>query len=874
MNSVKFKILDVDYTMLDNGPLIRIIGKTPENKTITVFYRGFYPYFYSEYDEKIEKILKDFSNLIVKVEFVRKYKPIGYEKEKNEFLKITLKDPSKVPEVREKLNLNNIRTYEADILFKYRFLADFNLYPLKCYEAIGEFVNNTTTALTELKFEAKEFRDTEDFETDYKILSLDIEVISAEFPNPEEKEVAIISLYFSHEYKGKKKLVLVNKKERSEIEDVLFFQNEKEMLQTFLKIVNEYDPDIIVGYNIISFDFPYLKKRFEKNGLKFILGRIKKEAKVEKVGEEKYKVSIPGRIVFDVYLSIKEFSKKGAFNFKRLGLDDVSKIVLGEGKIFVEHSKIIKYWNEGGEKFKELINYASKDAELALKLFYKLNLFPIYVQLARISGTLLQDVLEGSESVRIENLLLREFNKHDFIIPNKPNKKELEIRKKEKGKLKGAIVFEPKVGLQENIIYLDFKSLYPSLIVQYNLCPTTIQKEDSNVKFVEKEIREGIIPKILLRLIEERDKIKKLMKDKGQAEKEKLNAEQQALKILANAFYGYLGFIKARFFILDLANTITSLARMWITKLKEIVEKELGREVVYGDTDSVMIKGKSKDLKELFEEATFLENEINKKLPQYIKVKVEGIFKRIIFLTKKKYAGLLFEDLEKNKLVFKGIEIVRRDWCPLVEEVLSNVLSYILIENDTKKAFEYVEDIIKKLRKNEIEVEKLAITKTLTKPINKYKGQQPHVELVKKMIKRKEPNVPGIGDRISYVIVAGPQKIVERAESIEYVKRNNLPIDSEYYIFHQLLPPLERILEAIGIGKSQLINGTKQLNLLELKLKKTEDNKIKSQELIGIVCGNCNTTFRRVPLSLKCYICNSSDFYFYSSNNKSKTIQL
>ncbi len=893
MNSVKFQLIDVDYKMLDDKPLLRLIGKTLDNRSITVFFTGFYPYFYIEYDEKnideIQKVLKKYSNLILKIELVEKFRPIGYTEKKQKFIKVTLKDPSKVPILRDEFNRKNIKTYEADILFKYRFMCDYNLYGMKWYEAIGDFVNNTQTAFTELKFEAKEIKEANiEKDIDFKVLSLDIEVICEEgMPNPNKHEIAIISLYFSHPYKNLNKLILLNKRANINSMEILKFESESEMLKKFIEIVREYDPDIIVGYNIINFDLPYIKKRFEVNNIPCLLGRVKKPMQVVLLGEERYKVRIVGRVVVDIYQILKDMarkgtsSEKGIFSLKRMGLDDVSKKLLGEGKVFVDHSKIFKLWNGNEKELLELLEYASKDSELAYKLFLKLKPLPLYIQISRISGVLLQDSLEGSESIRIENILLREFNRQDYVIPNKPTKEEEEKRKKEKKKLKGAIVFEPKPGIFENVIYLDFKSLYPSLVIQYNLCTTTLivdEEKDyiltpANVKFVKKEIKQGIIPKVLFYLISERDRIKKALKnEKDEEKRERLNAQQLALKILANAFYGYSGFHRAKFFVLDLANSITAFGRYWITKIKEIVENELKREVIYGDTDSVMIKGKSKDLDELFNEAKILEEEINKRTPEYIKVKNEGIFKTILFLTKKRYAGYLFEDKENGKLIFKGIEVVRRDWCPLVEEVLSNVLNFILIENNTKKAFEYVQNIIEKLRKNEIEIEKLAITKTLTKPINKYKGQQPHVELVKKLMKRKERNVPGVGDRISYVIVAGPQKIVERAELPEYVKMNKIPIDSNYYIFHQILPPLERILEAIGYGKSQLLNGSKQLSLLEISKNFKKEEKIPITELIGIICSNCNTVYRRVPLNFKCDICNSSDFQFYSSSTKSKYV--
>ncbi|MEM0480877.1 MAG: DNA-directed DNA polymerase [Candidatus Aenigmatarchaeota archaeon] len=884
--NVKFVLLDADYVMLENKPIIRIFGKTPSNQSITIFFTDFFPYFYvkTKSVNKLLEFLERFRNEIVKIEEVEKHEPIGYSEEKVKLIKITLKNPSKVPEIREELNKQSFveKTYEADILFKYRFLADKNLSGMKWYEAEGNFVNSETV-FSELKFEAKNFKETEDIQFEPKVLSIDIECFNEKGkPDPEKHPIILISLAFSHEYRGYKNLVLASK--RIPFNNNLFsFESEEKMLAEFLRILREYDPDLIIGYNIVNFDLPYIVKRMQVKGIKPYLGRAKKIPKVEKISEGKYRVSIVGRIVLDIYEILKEMSKKGMFKSKRLGLGDVASILIGETKVDIDKSEIPKLWNGNLEDIKTLIEYSRKDAELVLKLFYKLDVFKSYSELSKLTGLLMQDVLSGSESQRIENLLLREFNKRGFVLPNKPSKKELEERKTKE--IKGAIVLEPIYGLHSNVIYLDFKSLYPSIIIEYNICTTTLllnERKDLKyiqtpygAKFVSKEIRKGIIPEILSFLIEERDKVKKQMKQEKDEEKKKiLDARQWALKILANAFYGYSGYIKARLFVSEIANSITSFGRYWITTIKNIFENELNRKVVYGDTDSVMVKGLSENLEDLFKEAESLEKEINSRTPPSIKMKVEGIFKKIVFLTKKKYAGYLFESpKEEGKIIMKGIETVRRDWCDLVTETLTEFFRIILIEGTTEQAINYLKNVVEKLRKGEIDVEKLGIVKTLSRPLNAYKGQQPHVELVKKMIKRGEPNIPSVGDRITYVIVAGPQKIVERAETVEYVKKNKIPIDVNYYLEHQLLPPLERVLEVLGYTKTQFLTGSKQISIFSIINSQNNGNgksAIKVSELEGFICENCNQVYRRPFLTLKCEC--GGKIVFYSRKYKSETI--
>ena len=232
-----------------------------------------------------------------------------------------------------------------------------------------------------------------------------------------------------------------------------------------------------------------------------------------------------------------------------------------------------------------------------------------------------------------------------------------------------------------------------------------------------------------------------------------------------------------------------------------------------------------------------------------------------MIISKKRYAGISLEKTEsgyKEKIVMKGIETVRRDWCNLTEKVLSNVLNILLKEQDVSKAFEYVKDVIKKLEKNEVDINDLVIVKSLTRDLSEYKGTQPHIELVKKLMKRSLDKVPAIGDRIGYVIVAGPDIISKRVEDPEYVVANNLKIDVRYYLENQILPPIERILEVVGISKQQLFHNGKQTLLTSLIKNgiKNEEKEVEALETFeNFVCSKCGKLYFSVPLSGKCYDC-------------------
>jgi len=287
-----------------------------------------------------------------------------------------------------------------------------------------------------------------------------------------------------------------------------------------------------------------------------------------------------------------------------------------------------------------------------------------------------------------------------------------------------------------------------------------------------------------------------------------------------------------------------------------------------------MVRTQTTDIDEAFKLGDFLEKKINAAHEGKISMKIEGVFKSLLILTKKRYAGFMVEkDNEqlKEKMTMKGIETVRRDWCDLVSKSLYTVLEIILKEQNPKKAFIYIKETLSKLEKNEIPIEDLVVTKSISKSLKEYKGVQPHIELLKKLKKRNPGDAPGIGDRVGYVIVKGLQLMSERAEDPEYVKQNKLKIDSRYYIENQLLPPLERVFEAIGISKSELVGVGKQLLLFDAikngVKKPKEDQSIKTID--GFICDRCNKSFRRVPLIGRCDKC-SGEIMFYSGETKSR----
>ncbi len=890
---IEMQILDCDYIMFNNKPLVRLFGKTKEGESICALTSKTLPYFYldvkaqaagdghvirsvEQAKEEIEKNGKEFD---ARAEIIEKILPIGYQQPKN-ILKIFGRDPSAVPDMKEAF-MKYGTPYEADILFKYRYLVDSGFKGMTWVRVNGKPAH--TSIVKCMAIEADSIEPIQDAgiagNAPLRYLSLDIESVSDSddrIPEAEKDGIVIISLCFFPDYKSKRTLVLSAKPVKTG-SDVIACSDEKEMMKKFIEIVNDYNPDIVIGYNINNFDLPFIVKRLEVLQLPRDFGRTEKNVFCRKLALG-HTCSMIGRVVVDPYEIIK---KDPWVKFKRYDLGTIAKAMLGEGKMEMGGIREMRgLWNGNQEQIKKFIDYSRVDAELAMRLVIEKGLLDKFLELAKISGLLLQDAL-GGQSQRHECKLLHEFRKRNMIMPCKPDDSDIEKfeeEREDKG-LKGAIVLEPIVGLHKDcsILVLDFTSLYPSLIRTYNICPTTLLlsgDEDhfaspDGVKFVKHEIREGVLPAILRELMEARAATKKQLKTAATPEQKRLlDAKQLALKDMANSLYGYTGYMRARLYVMDVANSVTGYGRENIMKTKKIIEDNFHKTVTYGDTDSIFIKTNTTDLEEAEKEGIKISSFVTEELPGVLDLKFEKIYKTFLILTKKRYAGWKFEkdgDKWKDKIEMKGIETVRRDWCSLTGETMLKILHIILKEGDIQKAAKFVRTVIEDLSAGKTPLEKLTIIKGVTRALSSYKGVQPHVELAKKIGKRDPTKSVIVGERLGYVIVKGNQLVSKRAEDPDYVKEKGLEIDPQYYIENQLLPPIERIFEVCGVNKSELIEGSHQKKLFELFGTKAAEIKTPEQTVLkgfdSVVCKKCDWSFRRPPLMGKCPQCGSSLFF-------------
>ncbi len=910
-----FQILDADYEVVsDSSPVIRLFGRGADGKSVCCFVPDFEPYFYLKASgdlHAVARLIKDTFAQVKKVEIVEKFEPIGYQKTKKEMLKVTTHLPRDVPEIRDDiLKLQDVmraegkwEVYETDILFRNRFLIDRNLGGMVWLSAEGDPVDparyfrgsssgssRCENFACDSSILASGFKKVESLTiAPLKYLSFDIECLPLDggMPSPDVSPIVMISFSFEPEYRGHKTLVLLARPVEGINSDVLPCKDETEMLNLFFEILCEYDPDIVAGYNHQDFDIPYITDRVrtlvaQGKAINPVVGRDG-----SKIGYRRFglitRTEMKGRVVVDALPLVRR-----AFSLKQYTLRAVSKELLNREKLDVPPLEMEEYWLDTGEKFKKFVDYARRDAELALELILSLRLLDKYIALAQVSGSLLQEIVDGGQTSMVEMLLLREFGLRDRVLLPKPDDGVSAERYEMSSDLKGGEVLEPKKGLLENVLILDYKSLYPTIMMAHNLCYTTVVtgekpegvtiRPPSGGEFVPPDIYKGIVPSILEDLLNQRTQTKKRMRrTSDENEYRVLDATQLALKILLNSFYGYSGYARARLYSLTLANAVTSFGRSNILNTREIINNTIGKIVLrgeaallpdeagklspsdrvvelsvsYGDTDSVFVHCKSREelsLDEVSLVGNRLSDIVSASLPDPMELEFESIAKRALLIAKKRYALWLFEPRNsgwEDKIKVKGMETVRRDWCELTSVTLNRVLELVLIEGNVELAIEHVRNVVNKVRnldpaKDPELIESLVLTRTLTRRTDSYKNKQPHLTVVEKL-KERTGVVPSIGTRIPFVITAGKGLFVDRAEDPEYVGEHNIPIDVDYYVKKQILPPVERILEVFGVNISSLDFDSKQKGLFDFEAKKPEvkkqerspskrENKVKDQE--------------------------------------------
>lgn len=766
MPEIRFFILDADYRVND-GLKILVTGRK-DGKKIHLCDETFKPYFYAIPSGELGTLVETISKVEVNGQKVLKVEVVTLriDKQEKEVLKVFVPDPRAVPDLRHEVKHTEgiSETREDDIPFIRRYFIDHQLRPFG--EVIAQVEGDKILSLKAGPSDMKP-----------RILAFDIETYAEEgFSQAENNPVIMISLSGC----GTSKVISYQGPAPSFAE---VLPDEKAMLERFMHLLRELDPDILVGYNSDNFDLPYLRDRCKVLKLDLKLGDG--HLSFVKRGTD----SAPrtrDMVIMDVYTFIKNIASR-TMKAESLDLDTVANELLGTGKEDMTWEELIAAWQSGD--LEHLYQYSKKDADLTLGLSEQL--FPLLFELSRLINVSVFDVSRMTTGQIVEWFLLSRASAQRLLSPNRPKRDEQSDRMGQT--FTGAFVREPQKGLHDNIAVCDFRSLYPSIIIAHNVGPDTLNCECCETDNTAPsgdwfcKDRQAFLPSVLKDVLtlrfELKDQLKKL--DKKSHDYLVVKSRTDALKLVANSFYGYLGFFGARWYCLECARAVTSWGREYIQNTMKMAEAE-GFVVLYGDTDSLFLSGQKAEFKD--DVLSFLKR-VNSKLPEMMELELEGIYKRGIFLTKKRYAMV---DMQ-GAIVVKGLERVRRDWAPIARETQEKVLLALLDAGDVEKARQIVQDAIKRLRTREAKVEEVEIYTQLTRDPEDYEQTGPHIKAGLRM--RKLGKTVRMGTVVRYIITPGIGSISDRARPVE----ESTNYDPEYYIEHQVVPACQRILDALDI---------------------------------------------------------------------------
>ncbi|TWW71126.1 DNA polymerase alpha catalytic subunit isoform X1 [Takifugu flavidus] len=673
-------------------------------------------------------------------------------------------------------------------------------------------------------------------------------------------------------------------------------QTERTLLGFFLAKMHKIDPDVLVGHDIFGFDLEVILQRISVCKVPHWskIGRLRR-ANMPKLGGRSAfaeKSATCGRLVCDVEISAKELIRCKSYH-----LTELTAHILKVERVTVPQENIRNLYSNSPHLLR-LLELTWTDAKLILQMMCELNVLPLALQITNIAGNVMSRTLMGGRSERNEFLLLHAFHEKNYIVPDKPSFKKTQLemgegedegavgkgKRKKKAAYAGGLVLDPKVGFYDKfVLLLDFNSLYPSIIQEFNICFTTVQREAHNLQRKNEEedqeeipeipdssLEMGILPKEIRKLVERRKQVKQLMKQQDINPDAYLQYDirQKALKLTANSMYGCLGFSYSRFYAKPLAALVTHKGREILMHTKEMVQK-MNLDVIYGDTDSIMINTNSKSLEEVFKLGNKVKAEVNK-LYKLLEIDIDGVFKSLLLLKKKKYAALVVENHGDGRYTLKqelkGLDIVRRDWCDLAKEcgnyvigqILSDQSRDVIVENIQKHLVEMGE----KVAAGDIPLNQYEIHKALAKDPQDYpdKKSLPHVHVALWINSQGGRRVKA-GDTVSYIICKDGSTLAasQRAYTQEQLqKQEGLSLDTQYYLAQQVHPVVSRICDPIegidgvliatwlGLDPSQFraqqqYQREDENHLLGVSLQLTDEERYKDCENFTFTCPQCGT---------------------------------
>ena len=675
----------------------------------------------------------------------------------------------------EEIESMGIKTYESDVDPARRFLMERFINAQVQVEGVCEKKRNLISFTNPT---------VEPCEINPKLLiaSIDIET------GTQNTQLYSIAINLSGKTEEKKVFIVSDEKIESS-NCIISNTDEKELLQNFLSWFQEKDPDIIIGWHVIGFDLMFLENKCRELLIPFNLSRANGRVSLRQRKPRGYFAFVTGRVIVDGPQALRS----SFFTFEDYRLETVAQELLSEGKtITQDHNKVEEIERMFKEDKSGLAEYNLKDAELVTNIFKKAGLIELSIRRAQLSGLLMDEL--GMMTAAFDHFFLPKLHRAGYVAGNV---KDLDTSEH----AAGGYVMDPVPGIYDDVVVLDFKSLYPSIIQTYKIDPYSNLK--SSIDTIETlngykfSATKHFLPEFIDQLIEQRNLARK-KKDKQLS---------QAIKILMNSFYGVMGSFGCRFYHPNLPTAITGTGHRLLLGSKEFLAT-MGYEVIYGDTDSLFIKLKEGEGENAEINGKIIANNLNKhwsekisneyRLKSHLEIEFEKYYRKFILTpargseagAKKRYAGLL-KDNGEEMLEFVGMEFVRSDWTRLAKEFQVELYSRIFNNEEIEN---WLREVVQKVKAGEYD-EKLVYRKRLRKDVDEYTKNIPqHVKAARML--------PETSGTVYYVITKrGPIPVELKHTDIDY----------DHYIEKQLKPIADSVLILLGESFDSIV-GSDQLS--------------------------------------------------------------
>jgi DNA polymerase I len=779
VETVDLFLLGGSYQATDDGVVIELFGKDREGRSTIARYYGFRPYF-----ELVEPLDDSLTRLKADPELVgleeRREWVNGSE---HRTVRVSIKFPWKVPEYRERYRRADLEpsVLASDIPFVHRFLYDKGVGLFLQFEAEPETAEAAARytgqrILRVVTDAGRDLRPAEPFRPILTVLSFDIENAI--------RERTIYTLCGTIHRGGE------------EIGQFRLAGPEAEILDGFVAKVLSVDPDVLTGYNIGGYDFPLLFERARALGRpELALGRNRSAPK--EAGERLWRID--GRVVADAWWSVRRDLRP-----KQESLQYVARTLLGDAKLDVDRRNIAAEWEKDPVRVQE---YCEHDARLAYRILDRLRTIDRAADLATVAHLPLEEGMNGRTSQYIDALLIPAADRHGIGVP--PSH-----RAGRESPIEGGYVHAIRPGIYRWVVVLDFKSMYPSIIISKNLCFTTLSPEGTTVapsgaRFLAPTVREGLIPVILRGLMEDRDRFRQLSRTAESKEvREYYDGLQNAVKILMNSFYGVLASAFYRFTNKDIGAAITAFARESITSIIQSLDSE-GQEVVYSDTDSVFVKSPEPTLEG---SKRFGETLAKRFSAVGVTFEFQSVYDAFFSHgAKKRYVGRT--SWPKEELVIRGYETRRTDAFDFQSEALLEIFGLVLSE-ETEKAVQRARELVKQVADGKVPPERLVIARSVRSEEQYNEATRDALPFLRVFRRLKEEGydvIPGM--KVAWIVTDARQT----PQAIEpWIEGRPFPATPDYgYYAERVAQTLARVTEVFDWDATALLRGSHQRRLVE-----------------------------------------------------------